>query len=501
MAYYPQAEFFEVDRSQYFTGPGGLSIGIVGAARKGEVGSIISVSNVNDLIEKLGPPLGNAWHAARAFLTQGSIVRFVRVSDGTEASASVTASVTGGTGPTFTASSPGTWANMQLRLEMKNASSGSSKRRLEVWLDGYMVEEYDEVDKDSDADWATKVSNSSYITATNGTSGGDVSAPQTLTPSGGADGTSSLTPSDYIGSTGATKTGLRILEPQGSADIGFLLCPDNTALHKDVWNQMVSIAESRGDVIALLDPPDNLTPTQVVDWSNGTLSGSKNPTSKINTDRAAAFYPWVKTYDPYNNTSVWIPPSGPVAAVHAKNDEQNELWYAAAGKTNGNLYPLITDVRCVPTPGELGYMCSDATDNAVNPIMMKGGDLYILHQKTLLRNGTSPMTRISVRRMLDYIESRVARVAREVHYDPLDEIAMDKLERLTEPIFRYVKSRRGLNAYNIVCDTSVNLPATLDQSQLIAYFYLIPTLPAEKIQIKAIITAQGVEFSEITGTL
>ena len=58
-----------------------------------------------------------------------------------------------------------------------------------------------------------------------------------------------------------------------------------------------------------------------------------------------------------------------------------------------------------------------------------------------------------------------------------------------------IKSRRGVYAYKVVCDTSNNPPVVIDANEMYCDLYIQPTKSAEIIYFRTIITSTGVSFS------
>lgn len=74
---------------------------------------------------------------------------------------------------------------------------------------------------------------------------------------------------------------------------------------------LVALCESC-DLVAIIDPPPDLTPSAVADWRKDTMA--------IDSRAAAMYYPWVTVDDPVLGRNRNIPPSGHVAGVLARND-------------------------------------------------------------------------------------------------------------------------------------------------------------------------------------
>jgi hypothetical protein len=104
-------------------------------------------------------------------------------------------------------------------------------------------------------------------------------------------------------------------------DVSVVSAPDAAAAHaagrltdeafSDFSHWLVALCEF-DNVLALIDPPPDLTPQTVHDWRLETLP--------IDSRAAAMYYPWLTIDDPLLGRRRNVPPSGHVAGVLARND-------------------------------------------------------------------------------------------------------------------------------------------------------------------------------------
>jgi uncharacterized protein len=90
--------------------------------------------------------------------------------------------------------------------------------------------------------------------------------------------------------------------------------------HNQTVNALVSLAESRGDCIAVIDTSDmGLNPSDVVGYANG-----------VNSSYAATYYPNVQVTTETGRNQ-FVPPSVVIPGVYAANDNSSAPWFAPAG--------------------------------------------------------------------------------------------------------------------------------------------------------------------------
>lgn len=317
----------------------------------------------------------------------------------------------------------------------------------------------------------------------------------TYTLSGGSDGIPA-DPDDQdallIGNSLAY-TGMYALSEPEQIDIDILAVPGHSST--SIVLALIDLCENyRQDCMAIIDPPFGLTVKEIVHWQNGAHPLN---TTRFDSDFAALYWPWVKIRDTYNRVDVWVPPSGSVMAVYARNDQLAAPWFAPAGANRG-IVPGITDVFSRPTLEERDLMYGNR--NAVNPIVQFADfqDFVVWGQKTLKRRPTA-LDRVNVRRLLFVLEKRIRSASRTLLFDPHDEIFRQKFIDIATVILREVQVGRGLTAFIIQADEELNTPDVIDRNEFRARIGIQPTRAVEFMFIEFSIHRTG-SFSENADT-
>lgn len=471
--------------------------GVVGTASKGPVNELTLITDEDTLAGVFGTPDGThlALYAAARYLKRGKQLLFVRVAS-YDAHAEIDAlddlSATAGT---FKAASSGSWANgLQVKVEDSTYYSGAYK--ISVLSGGIAVEVFDNcVINSSSADhWATKINaNSSYITVVD--EDGATLASATYTLAGGDDG-APVDYSDYVGIAGSPpsipSTGLQLFANGETVDVNILACPGVT--HRSVISALISICESRGDCLALIDPPFGLSVQEVVDWHNGSSALDDAPTVALGSSYAALYYPWVQEYDGHSDSQVWVPPSGHVAAAMAFTDQVSDPWWAPAGIARGLLGGVLS-IEHSPTQGERDFMYSN--QNAVNPICNFNSQGAVIWGQRTLKRTPSATDRVNVRRMVLFLRKTIATAATQIVFEPGDEITYSALINLIEPTLESVRARRGIIDFKVICDATTNTPDVVDRNEVRGVVLVKPTKTAEVINIQFTLLPSGATFVEV----
>jgi hypothetical protein len=307
-----------------------------------------------------------------------------------------------------------------------------------------------------------------------------------LTLSGGVDGYTSITDSDYI-------TGINLFKNPDTYTIDLIAC--SGVVTENVQNALANLAEKRQDCLALIDGPDYSTigtVQAVLNYHNG-VGGTVMGSTARSSSYCAFWWTWQKVYDEYNDVERWIAPSGHMAADFAYVDSKAYPWFTAAGLKRGRLIGS-SDVRYSPDQDDRDALQSSG--QAVNPIISIVGDgIYVYGNKTLYR-GTTALNRISNRRLLNYLKRGVRNVARYLVFDPNDAVMWRELKTKADPIFEYAKTNRGISEYKIIADSTTTTATEIEQYKMVGKFFIKTLNPAEVIELDFVITSQGTNFSE-----
>jgi hypothetical protein len=291
----------------------------------------------------------------------------------------------------------------------------------------------------------------------------------------------------------ALSTGLFAFQNPESIDISHVAVPGNSS--GAVIGQMLQLCESRGDCLAIIDPPFGLRPQQVVDWHNGILLSDL--ASAINSSYGALYWSWLKVFDQFSSQEIFIPPSGHVLSVFARTERVAESWFAPAGLNRGRLTTVL-DVEFNPTQGERDLLYG--FNNAVNPIVKFPQDgIAIWGQRTLQRKD-SALDRVNVRMLLIHLKKQLIPLLRNFLFEPNDEFLRSSVRSAVNITLGDVAGRRGVTGFKVVCDESNNTPDRVDRNELWVDVYIRPTKAAEFIVLNLVVLRSDQSF-RLTETL
>lgn len=249
--------------------------------------------------------------------------------------------------------------------------------------------------------------------------------------------------------------------------------------------QLLSIAESRKDCVAILSTPE--AKENASDYLNSIVDFKMSELNP-NTSYGALYTPHVKVFDRYNNVERWVAPDGYAAAAISYTAYNYEMWYPVGGFRRGIINVKDTNRRF--TKGEMDYLY----DNGINPIRFypnKG--IVIWGQKTLSAR-PSALDRLNVRLMLIVIEPACAVALEDFLFELNDEATRGLVRAMLETYMDGIKARRGVYDYQVVCGDENNSPDDIDNYRLNVWLFVKPTKAIEYIPFKVIITTTGMDF-------
>jgi uncharacterized protein len=307
--------------------------------------------------------------------------------------------------------------------------------------------------------------------------GGALAVPNgSVNLAGGSTSTKSVSLNEYQGSP-ADRTGLAGLEAYD--DVTMLVAPDLMSAYEakelddkgvqGVQTALIDYAERVRYAFAILDPIPNLNPQEAKEWR-----------LKVNYDttRAALYYPWIEIMDMASGggKTKFVPPSGHIAGIYARNDETRGVHKAPANEVVRGAIGLAVTV----TKGE---------QDGLNPIGVNcirgfpGRGLRVWGARTL---SSDPSWRyINVRRLFNMIEASVERGTQWAVFEPNDQMLWARVTRDITSFLR-MRWREGAlfgltpeSAFFVKCDEELNPPESRDLGLLICEIGIAPVKPAE----------------------
>lgn len=290
-------------------------------------------------------------------------------------------------------------------------------------------------------------------------------------------------------------TGFDLLNDPNTYLVDFLIAPGLSAAtdHKTVINYMVTIAENiRKDCIVVASPHRSAVvddPTAARENILTDLSSGLNRSSYLVMDSN-----YLKVYDKYNDTYIYIPAASSTAGLMAATDNNFAPWYSPAGTRRGRYFG-VTQLAYNPNKQDRDELYKAG----FNPIANIPGEGILLYgDKTHLAR-PSAFDRINVRRLFLVLERAIARAAQNILFEFNDEFTRAEFVNIVEPVLRNVQGRRGITDFKLVCDETNNTPDIIDTNQFIASLFIKPSRSINYITLNFVAVRTGVTFEEVVG--
>jgi phage tail sheath protein FI len=248
---------------------------------------------------------------------------------------------------------------------------------------------------------------------------------------------------------------------------------------KNVIDSVISLAEQRGDCIAVVD----LVPT-------GSAIGSvTTQAATINSSYAATYWPWVQVQSATGKNQ-YVPAGTVIPGVYAFTDNASAPWFAPAGLVRGGLAGVIQAERKL-TKGDRDTLYL----GKVNPIAtFPGTGISVFGQKTL-QTKASALDRVNVRRLLIELKKFIGDQARNLVFEQNTIATRNRFLATVNPYLESVVQRQGLFAYRVVMDDTNNTADVVDRNQLVGQIFIQPTRTVEFVVLDFTIEPTGATFA------
>ena len=254
----------------------------------------------------------------------------------------------------------------------------------------------------------------------------------------------------------------------------------NLTGHTTPIDSLISLAETRGDCIAVVD---------LVDYSVTGESTVTGQAAGLNSSYAASYWPWLQTQSATGRNE-WIPASVVIPGVYAFTDNSSAPWFAPAGLVRGGITGVIqAQKRLTRTQRDTLY------SKKVNPIAsFPGQGISVFGQKTL-QTKASALDRVNVRRLLIELKKFIGDESRNLVFEQNTLTTRNRFLAKVNPYLESVVQRQGLYAYRVVMDDTNNTADVVDRNQLIGQIFIQPAKTAEFIVLDFTIEPTGATFA------
>ncbi|BCJ56890.1 phage tail sheath family protein [Micromonospora endophytica] len=474
--------------SRPIEGVGTAVAAFVGFAAQGPFNTPTLVTNWSQYSQIFGEFAPDCYlgHAVYGYFMQGGGAAYIVRVGGDRAeealpAASAPAAVLGTYKVVARALPEGTPEDVSVEVADPPEGAGEDRFNLVVKRGGQVVETFESVTTKRGKDNVVNVvrERSKLITIEEAAPAGQLARPSggevALIGPGPTSAPENVSADEYVGDA-AERTGFGGLEAVD--EVTMVAVPDLMGAYqrgaidldsvKTVQSAMIAHCELMGDRMAILDPPPALSPQQVREW--------RTDQAGYDSKYAALYYPWIKVFDPLTGTNRFMPPSGHLAGVWARNDGSRGVHKAPANEVIRGAVALETQLTRTEQEllNPLGVNCIRA---------FPGRGILVWGARTL---SSDPAWRyLNVRRLFNYLEESILNGTQWVVFEPNDDMLWARIRR-TVSAFLVNEWRRGAlfgltpdEAFFVKCDRETNPAESIDAGQVICQIGVAPVKPAE----------------------
>ena len=179
-------------------------------------------------------------------------------------------------------------------------------------------------------------------------------------------------------------------------------------------------------------------------------------------------------------TIITTPIMADVAGCIIRTDRDYYPWYSPAGYVRGRILNLIR-LKEQPSDSSQANLLSKRI-NFVTTVSGQG--TFLLSDRTLYSDTTSPYKYVNVARLLIYLTKNIGPIAKQYLYEFNNDISRTSFINSVKPILEQARSSGGLLDYTVTCDSSNNTPAIIAENKFIADITIKPAKSINTITMR-----------------
>jgi hypothetical protein len=293
-----------------------------------------------------------------------------------------------------------------------------------------------------------------------------------------------------VGLDSALTNGYDLFQDSQTYDISLVVTGGvNSTVGKYVVD---NIAEVRRDCVAFLSIVKVADGTIITGTSETRLTDAKAYKTAIGNSTYAVIDSGFKyQYDKYNDKYRWIALNADVAGLCARTDA---AWFSPAGLAKGQIKGAIK-LAWNPKQSERDILYPVA----INPVVTFPAIGTVLFGDRTATTVPSAFDRINVRRLFLVLEKSIANSAKYQLFEINDIVTRTQFISSVEPFLRDVQGRRGIEAFKVIADETVNTPTVVAANEFRGTILVKPTYSINYITLTFTAVGPEVSFSVAAG--
>jgi hypothetical protein len=273
----------------------------------------------------------------------------------------------------------------------------------------------------------------------------------------------------------------------------------------EVTDELLNVAEDRGDCLALVDLQYGWTPQAETTSSPADANAGNTVKAattallgrNINNSYGATYYPWVRIFDNTAGQALWAPPTVAALGVLSTTDSLQAPWFAPAGFTRGGLSEGAAGIPVLDVSQRLSSDQRDTLYEAnINPIAKFPAEGIVVFGQKTLQQTASALDRINVRRLMIYLKREISFIASRLLFGPNTQATWDRFTGQARPLLDSVQAEFGIEDFRLVLDETTTTPDLVDRNIIYAKLLVKPTRAVEYFAIDFVVTNSGASFED-----
>jgi phage tail sheath protein FI len=232
-----------------------------------------------------------------------------------------------------------------------------------------------------------------------------------------------------------------------------------------ISNHLINHCEKMRYRVAILDSPNDQS-----------LFGVREYRALLDNKRSAFYYPWVQILDPISNQEIYLPPSGFIAGIYARNDIEIGVHKAPANEVVRGAIGLET-------------LLNKAQQDVLNPLgincirFFEGRGIRVWGARTI--SSDPEWKYLNIRRYFVYLERSIERSTQWAVFEPNGDQLWANVRRSVESFLENEWKEGRLfgakveQAFFVRCDRSTMTQNDIDNGRMICLIGVAPLYPAE----------------------
>ena len=246
-----------------------------------------------------------------------------------------------------------------------------------------------------------------------------------------------------------------------------------------IRSKIVTHCEKMGNRFAILDGPETETTL-----TNLTTVGGGSGKMPARTDYGAWYFPWIKVFDPvakkYTSSAdglVGVPPSGHIAGVYARVDNERGVHKAPANETIRGALDVTQRLSKAHQDG--------LNPKGVNCIRLLNDNILVWGARTVGGDANTDLKYINVRRTLLFLRESIDQGTQWVVFEPNSPALWQRISRTVNAFLMNVWRSGALfgdtpaQAFYVKCDKETNPQSSIDAGRVVTEIGVAIVRPAE----------------------